>query len=140
MGEKRETTESRRARGRAKMAEVYNFPPGYPPEPLDEYMALSVEHLFGEIWSRPGLSIRDRRLITIGIVSMLNDQDIMRLQLRSALDKSELTIDQVRELVVHVAYYAGVPRGTVANRAAKRVIEEYQKDNAGASPSDESVE
>lgn len=118
-----ETRAERRARGLAKMAEVYNFPIDYPEE-LSGFQQATVEHLFADIWSRPGLSIRDRRLVLIGITAMLGNEEIMKIQLGSALDKGELDPQAIEEIVLTIAHYGGWPLSTVVNRVAKAVIAE----------------
>jgi 4-carboxymuconolactone decarboxylase len=83
------------------------------------YMAATINQLFGEVWSRPGLSIRDRRLITIGVIAAFGRQELLEVQFRSALAKGELTPAQIDEIVLHLAYYVGWPNGTGAMYAAR---------------------
>jgi 4-carboxymuconolactone decarboxylase len=112
---------SPRARGIAKMEEVYGFSvdPDAIPGP---YVAFTVDHLFGEVWTRPELPIRDRRLMTIGVLAALGQSALVEIQFSSALERGELTEDQVRETVVHLAHYIGWPLSTGVNEVAERVI------------------
>lgn len=76
--------------------------------------ALTDELLFGEIWERPGLSKRDRSLITVAVLTALYRTGQLPGHFRRALDNG-VTQDEIGELLTHVAFYAGWP--TVANAA-----------------------
>ena len=112
---------SSRTRGMAKMEEVYGFSvdPDQIPGP---YVDVTVDHLFGEIWTRPALDIRDRRLMTIGVLAALGQAQLLEIQFRSALDRDELTEEQVRETVLHLTHYIGWPLSTEVNAVAEKVI------------------
>ena len=110
-----------RARGMARMQEVYNFSvdPGDVP---GDFVAYTVDHLFGDVWCRPGLSLFERRLLTVGVLAAFGRTELLDVQFQSALDNGELTEDQVREVVVHLVHYVGWPLATGVNEAAERVI------------------
>ena len=112
---------SSRSKGIAKMQEVYgvSVDPAVIPGP---YVAFTVDHLFGEVWTRSELGIRDRRLMTIGVLAALGQSQLVEIQFQSALDREELTEEQVRETVVHLAHYIGWPLSTGVNEVAERVI------------------
>ncbi|MGH9078842.1 MAG: carboxymuconolactone decarboxylase family protein [Acidimicrobiales bacterium] len=112
---------SARARGMAKMQEVYGFSVD-PDEIPVPYVAFTVDHLFGQVWTRPELGIRDRRLMTIGVLAALGQSPLVEIQFQSALDRGELSEDQVRETVVHLTHYIGWPLSTGVNEVAERVI------------------
>jgi 4-carboxymuconolactone decarboxylase len=115
------TNEERRAAGMAKMQEVYGF--SVDPDTLPgAYAAMTVDHLFGEVWTREALDIRDRRLLTIGVLAALGRSDLLDIQFNSALERDELTPEQVREVVVHLTHYIGWPLSTGMNQAAETVI------------------
>jgi 4-carboxymuconolactone decarboxylase len=110
-----------RARGLARMQEVYNF--SVDPEQVPgDFAAITVDHLFGTIWTRPGLDVPERRLLTIGVLAALGQKSLLEVQFRSALERGELDVDQVREIVVHLTHYIGWPLATLVNEAAERVI------------------
>jgi 4-carboxymuconolactone decarboxylase len=67
----------------------------------------TVEHLFGEVWSRPGLSVRDRRLLVIGATAALGRSDLIRIQTLGALRNNELDAAQLEEALLQLAYYVG---------------------------------
>lgn len=115
------TDQEKRQRGRAKMREVYNFDVD-PADVPDDFVALTVDHLFGEIWSRPELDVFQRRLLTIGVLAALGQKALLEVQFSSALHNGELTVEQVREVVVHLTHYIGWPLATGLNEAAETVI------------------
>ena len=110
-----------RAAGIEKMQAVYNFTVD-PDDVEGDFVAYTVDHLFGDVWSRPALDVVQRRLITIGVLAAFGQRALLEVQFQSALDNGEMTVEQVREVVVHLAHYVGWPLATGANEAAERVI------------------
>ena len=118
-----------RAEGRAKMDEVYGF--SVDPDTIEgPYVDVTVDHLFGAIWTRGALDIRDRRMLTIGVLGALGLAPLLEIQFRAALDRGELTEEQVREIVLHLAHYIGWPLSTGVNAAAEKIIAQRQKQAA----------
>jgi 4-carboxymuconolactone decarboxylase len=74
------------------------------------------------VWTREALDIRDRRLLTIGMLAALDQPQLMEIQFSSALERQELTEEQIRETVVHLAHYVGWPISTEINAVAERAI------------------
>ena len=110
-----------RAGGMARMQEVYNFT--VDPEAVEgDFVAYTVDHLFGDVWQRPGLSVSERRLMTIGVLAALGRDELLDVQFQSAMHNGELTEDQVREIVIHLTHYIGWPLATGLSGAAERVI------------------
>jgi 4-carboxymuconolactone decarboxylase len=110
-----------RAAGMGKMRAVYNF--NVDPDAVEgDFVAYTVDHLFGDVWCRPGLEMLQRRLLTIGVLAALGRTDLLDVQFQAALDNDELTEGQVREVVIHLTHYVGWPLATGANEAAERVI------------------
>jgi len=98
-----------RERGLRMMAAVYDLP-GIGGPRGNAYLDMTIEHLFGEVWTRPGLDITQRRLITIGVLGALGRPELLRVQFTSALARRELTKDQIQEIVIHLAHYVGWPQ------------------------------
>ena len=117
---------SARARGIAKMEEVYGFSVD-PDEIAGPYVDVTVDHLFGAIWTRPDLDTRDRRLLTIGVLATLGKASLLEIQFQSALDRDEMTEEQVRETVLHLTHYIGWPLSTEMNAVAEKVIARRNK-------------
>jgi 4-carboxymuconolactone decarboxylase len=115
-----------RAAGMAKMEEVYGF--SVDPDVIEgPYVDATVDHLFGAVWTREALDIRDRRLLTVGVLAALGQAPLLEIQFRSALDRGEMTEEQVREIVLHLTHYIGWPLSTGVNAAAEKIIAERRK-------------
>ena len=84
---------------------------------------LTDKVLFGDVWARPGLSKRDRSLVTVAALTVLNCPDQLRGHLWRALDNG-VTREEIIELITHLAFYAGWPNAGTAARVAKQVFEE----------------
>jgi 4-carboxymuconolactone decarboxylase len=120
------------------MQEVYSF--NVDPDLVEgDFVAYTVDHLFGDVWGRTALDVAQRRLVTIGVLAAFGRTELLDVQFQSALDKEELTDEQVRELVVHLAHYVGWPLATGVNEAAERVISRraLRAQRAGPSPAPE---
>jgi 4-carboxymuconolactone decarboxylase len=110
-----------RTAGIEKMQAVYRFTVD-PDDVEGDFVAYTVDHLFGDVWCRPGLDVFQRRLLTIGVLAAMGKTELLDVQFSSALANGELTVDQVREVVVHLTHYVGWPLATSLNEAAERVI------------------
>lgn len=83
---------------------------------------LTDEVLFGDVWARPGLSPRDRSLITVAALTALGRTDQLRSHLGLALTNG-VTTDELAELATHLAFYAGWPAGMTAATTLKQVLD-----------------
>ncbi|WP_216900146.1 carboxymuconolactone decarboxylase family protein [Nocardia alni] len=113
-----------RRKGLATMNEVYSWDM---PDMPGEYFALTVDHLFGTVWTRPGLSRRDRRLMTLTVVTALNLPDAAEIQINAALQNEELTVEELREMAIFITHYVGFPLGSVLNGVIERVVAKRRK-------------
>ena len=114
----------RRRRGLERMEEVYGWEMKDGP---GDFFGYTVEHLFAEIWERPGLSYRDRRLLLIGLLVGRGMDDVLGLQLESALGNEELTADELREIVIFLTHYAGWPSGAKMNSQVETLIAKAER-------------
>ena len=101
------------------------------PEPADRPLTgirePSINHLFAKIWTRPGLSIRDRRLVTIALLAAQGRTDQLKSHIRGALTgEDRLTKDELLELMIHVAHYAGWAAGASGQNTALAVFKEHE--------------
>jgi 4-carboxymuconolactone decarboxylase len=110
-----------RAAGVAKMQEIYGFSVD-PATISGRYIEMTVDHLFGTVWTSDELDVRDRRLMTIGVLAAQDQMDLLDLQFSRALEREELTVDQLREVVVHLTHYVGWPVSVALNQTAENVI------------------
>ena len=103
-----------------------------PPEGQDAFFDVMLKHLFGEVWAREALSIRDRRLLLMGAIAALGEKDIFAIQVGAALQNEELTADQIREIIIHLAPYVGYPRVGGMRISAETAIANVEKQKAQA--------
>lgn len=89
----------------------------------------TVDHLFGEIWSRPGMSIRDRRLLVLGATAALGRADLVEIQVRGALANDELSAGELREAVLQLQYYVGWGNGTQLNNGVEAALRAHAENN-----------
>lgn len=113
-----ELPEARR-RGLEKMEEVYGFDMH---DAEGDFFRYTVEHLFGDIWQRPGLTDRDRRLLLIGMLSASGAADVLGIQVPAAYANGELDEDSLREIVIFVCHYAGWPTGARLSAIVEETI------------------
>lgn len=79
--------------------------------------------VFGDIWERPGLSKRDRSLVTVAALVALNRTEQLPFHLATALNHG-VTKDELIEAITHLAFYAGWPTAISAAMIAKRIFAE----------------
>ena len=79
-------------------------------EPFQDFI---TRYAWGEIWSRPGLSRPERSIVTLAVLAALQHEDELAMHVKAAR-RNGLTPEQIQEILLQVAVYAGVP---VANRA-----------------------
>lgn len=90
---------------------------------------LSSTYCWGEIWARDGLSRRDRSLLNIGMISALNRPHELKLHVKAAL-RNGLTREEIREALLQVAVYCGIPAGIDSTRIAQAAFAEYDAELA----------
>jgi len=90
---------------------------------------MSVGHLFGDVWARPHLSLRDRQLITLAANIALARTTGNHSHYHSALHIG-ITKQQIIELIIHVGHYAGWPTIGLALRQLNKVLEVAARDKA----------
>jgi 4-carboxymuconolactone decarboxylase len=90
----------------------------------DDFLQVTVEHLFGDIWSRPGLELRERSLATMAALAVLGREQELKLHMRGALNIG-ISKEKITELMIHLAHYGGWPVGVGGLRAAREVFEKW---------------
>jgi 4-carboxymuconolactone decarboxylase len=91
----------------------------------EEFQALITRYAWGEIWTRPGLPRHTRSLLTVGLMVALNRPDEFRLHVRAAFNNG-VTRDDIREVLLHCAIYAGVPAANSAFHMAEEVFAQME--------------
>ena len=88
-----------------------------------KFAELTDEVLFGDVWARPGLSQRDRSLITVAALVAMYRPEQLRAHLARARDNG-LTQDELVEAITHLAFYAGWPSAVTAVGVAREVFQQ----------------
>ena len=112
-------TDDRRQRGLAMMKDVYGWDV---PHVEGAFVESTVDHLFADVWTEGTMSIKERRLMLIGMAVAGGMEDVASLQLDAAVRLGELDADDLRSIVVFVAHYAGWPRGAKLNTEVEKII------------------
>ena len=89
-------------------------------EPFQDFI---TRYAWGDIWSRPGLSRAERSMITLAMLAALGHENELAMHVRAAL-RNGLSPAQIREVLLQVAVYAGVPAANRAFAVAQRVLSE----------------
>lgn len=113
------TDDDRRARGKANMKAVYGWDIDHVEGSFVEY---TVDHLFGSVWEEGKLSVKERRLMLIGMCVGSGLDDVAALQLDAAVRLGELDEDDLRTMVVFLAHYAGWPRAAKLNTEVEKLV------------------
>ncbi len=122
---------TRRERGVAMMKKVYAGDVVTPPPGVMPFSDLMLEQLFAEVWTREDkLSVRDRRLVIMGIIAALGEKETFGIQAKAAVKNGELAPDQVREVLITVANYAGYPRAAGLIAPVEQALAQLAKDAA----------
>ena len=88
--------------------------------PFQEFI---TRYAWGEVWGRSGLTRRERSLITLAMLVALNREAEFRLHVRAAF-RNGVTVEELRELLLHSGIYCGIPAANAAIRIAEDVINE----------------
>jgi 4-carboxymuconolactone decarboxylase len=108
-----------RKRGLEKFEEVMRFTP--PDLKGEAFLDSTIEHLFGEVWSDPGLAVRDRRLVTLTILTLLGNEMTLRLHFGAAMQSGDLSDAEIDAFIVHLAHYAGWPCAAIASQVVRQL-------------------
>jgi 4-carboxymuconolactone decarboxylase len=92
--------------------------------PLQEFV---TEYCWGAVWGRPGLSKKTRSMLNLAMLTALNKPHELKLHVRGAL-KNGVTREEISEIFLHAAVYAGVPAAVDAFRTAREVLKEAGAD------------
>jgi 4-carboxymuconolactone decarboxylase len=94
-----------------------------------DFQRLVTEYCWGAGWSRDALSRRDKSLLNLVMIGALNRQAEFRLHLKGAL-RNGCTRDEIRDTLIQLAIYAGIPAGVEAFRISKEVFAEWDAENS----------
>lgn len=100
-----------------------------------DFQDFITRQAWGSVWTRPGLDIRTRSMLTIAMMAALGHEEELKLHIR-ATRNTGVTLDEVKEILIQVAVYAGVPAANTAFRLAREAYEEMADRQAGAAQGD----
>jgi len=116
---------ARFARGVARFKELFGVePPVASLEPA--FVEVTLEHLIGDVWNRPGLALAERSFATITALTVLGREQELELHLRGARNVG-ITREKAVELMIHLAHYGGWPVAVAGLRAVAKVWAEPAK-------------
>lgn len=113
-----------REQGKAMFEEVTGMPAHDPSNPYDAFV---MDRVFGEVWTRPGLSRRDRRWISLTSVVSSSSSVAIEIHMRSALDSGDISVEELQEFVLHYAIYNGMPKATNAYHALQTLLNRNER-------------
>lgn len=91
-----------------------------------DFQTFITEGAWGSVWSRPGLTRRERSLITIALLAALGHDEEVAMHVRATINTGA-TPEDIKEALLHVAVYAGVPAANRAFRVAKSELTKVQE-------------
>ncbi len=89
-----------------------------------DFQKFITEAVWGRVWSRPGLDRRTRHLLTLAMMATLDKHEELAMHVAAAVRETGITPDELREVFIQVAVYAGIPSANAAFAIAKRVLAE----------------
>ena len=91
-----------------------------------DFLDFITEGAWGSVWSRPGLTRRERSMITIALLAALGHYDEVAMHVRATANTGA-TAEDIKEALLHVAVYAGVPAANHAFKIAKKTLDEMSE-------------
>ncbi|MCW2567039.1 MAG: 4-carboxymuconolactone decarboxylase, partial [Mycobacterium sp.] len=82
-----------------------------------------TRYAWGDVWTRPGLDRRTRSIVTLTVLTALGHENELAMHVRAAV-RNGLSADEIGEVLLHTAVYAGVPAANTAFAVAQRVLAE----------------
>lgn len=121
-------------RGQRAFAELMTVPA--PANPTSA-AATMLDFVFGQVWQRPGLSRRDRWFVALPCVAAADAEEPLREHVYAALNSGDVTIDEMREAVLHFAVYSGWPKASLFNMIVDEQWERIHRDRGEPVPAPE---
>lgn len=121
--------EERRALGEKTLQDVYAGEVVVPPEGY-AFTDIMLKQLFAELWTRETLSMRDKRILLLGIIAEKGEAKTFKMQIKASLKRGEINPAEAREFLLFIAQYAGYPRAVAMMGPVEEAIAEFEKDTA----------
>lgn len=119
----------RRKQGEEKIKDVYAGDIVVPPEGY-AFTDIMLETLFAEVWTRDIISMRDKRILLLGMIAAQGESTTFKIQAKAAIKRGEMTAEEIRELHLFIAQYCGYPRAAAMLGPMEEAIAEAGKDLA----------
>lgn len=119
--------DERRARGEAMIKDVYAGDVVVPDKGY-AFTDVMLQQLFAEVWTRDVLSMRDKRILLLGIIAEKGERDTFKIQIKASLKRKEITPEEARELLLFIAQYSGYPRAAAMLMPLEEAIAEASSD------------
>lgn len=95
-----------------------------------DFLDFITEGAWGSVWSRPGLTRRERSMITIALLAAQGQSEEVAMHVRASVNTGA-TPEDIKEALLHVAVYAGVPAANQAFKVAQQAFDDMSKDATG---------
>jgi 4-carboxymuconolactone decarboxylase len=89
----------------------------------ESFQEFITRYAWGEVWSRPGLDRRTRSCVTLALLVALRAEGELAMHVRAAL-RNGVTVEEISEILLHTAVYAGIPAASAAFRIAQETLRE----------------
>jgi len=120
---------ARRALGEETLKDVYAGDVVVPTEGY-AFTDIMLKQLFAELWTRDTLSMRDKRILLLGIIAEKGEALTFKIQIKAALKRGEMNPAEARELLLIIAQYDGYPRAASILVPLAQAVAEYEKETA----------
>ena len=114
-----------REKGLEWFDKVMGFKPPVIPE--DPFLDCTVDHQFANVWARPGLGVKERRIATLVVLMQQGNEQTLRLHFGAAMKQKQLTDVEIDELILHVAHYGGWPVAAISSQIVRALRAERDK-------------
>ncbi len=121
--------QERRALGEEKIKDVYAGDVVVPPEGY-AFTDIMLKQLFAELWTRETLSMRDKRILLLGIIAEKGEPTTFKIQIKASLKRGEINPEEAREFLLFIAQYSGYPRAASMMGPVEEAIAEVAKETA----------
>ncbi|MDG1946162.1 MAG: hypothetical protein P8J17_18015 [Halioglobus sp.] len=121
--------QERRALGEEKIKDVYAGDVVVPPEGY-AFTDIMLKQLFAELWTRETLSMRDKRILLLGIIAEKGETTTFKIQIKASLKRGEINPEEAREFLLFIAQYSGYPRAASMLGPVEEAIAEAAKETA----------
>jgi 4-carboxymuconolactone decarboxylase len=85
------------------------------------FQNITTEWCWGYAWTRPGLDLKTRSMLNLAMLTALSKPSELRLHVKGAL-KNGVTVEEIKEILLHATVYSGIPSGLEAFKAAHEVL------------------